>query len=546
MTRVLVIDGYIDEPACLGVPPYMSPLVRAAVGAARDAGAIVDLVNIDEIRKTWKLPRADVTLLLGGCAVPGRYLGGMPASDREVMRIGASASGVRVLGGPASLEVRAGEEEAFEHVAEKDPAAMLYDILIGRPEKQRWRDLDEWNRWLLRGADSVLKHPDYPQPLIAEVETYRGCVRYRSGGCSFCIEPLKKKPVFREPEDIVEEVRKLRELGVTNFRLGAQTCFISYKAKGNSETPTPDPEAIESLLSGISRLGIEVLHLDNANPAVIASHPEESGKVLQSIVRHCTSGNVLALGMESADPQVVEANNLNATADQVMEAVRLINEAGKERGPTGLPRLLPGINLIAGLDGETPGTFDLNLKFLRELRSKGYWLRRINIRQVMPIRREFESGASHSAFVRFKNEVREEIDNPMLREILPIGTELTKVFLELREGKRTFGRQVGTYPLLVGFNYPLPLREFVDAKIVDWGQRSVTAVEFPLDINSRPLAALESLPSIGKKRAVRLLRNRPYAGLEDLKRGLDDPTLASGLYEYLSFAPRSLHAGQGI
>ena len=38
MTSVLIIDGYIDEPASLGVRPFISPLVRATYGAAQGRG----------------------------------------------------------------------------------------------------------------------------------------------------------------------------------------------------------------------------------------------------------------------------------------------------------------------------------------------------------------------------------------------------------------------------------------------------------------------------------------------------------------------------
>ena len=34
--RVLLIDGYIDDPAALGVPPYISPISRAVAGAAME------------------------------------------------------------------------------------------------------------------------------------------------------------------------------------------------------------------------------------------------------------------------------------------------------------------------------------------------------------------------------------------------------------------------------------------------------------------------------------------------------------------------------
>jgi radical SAM superfamily enzyme with C-terminal helix-hairpin-helix motif len=110
------------------------------------------------------------------------------------------------------------------------------------------------------------------------METYRGCVRYVNGGCSFCVEPLKGRPVFREPEAIVAEARALRERGVVNFRLGSQTCIISYKAElDGTDCPRPNPDALEALLSGMSALSPNVLHVDNANPAVMARHPVGTG-----------------------------------------------------------------------------------------------------------------------------------------------------------------------------------------------------------------------------------------------------------------------------
>jgi len=89
--------------------------------------------------------------------------------------------------------------------------------------------------------------------------------------------------------------------------------------------------------------------------------------------------------MESADPAVVRANNLNATAEQVMQAIELINRIGRERGPTGLPAVLPGLNFIIGLDGETKRTLDLNYEFLKTDLENDLLLRRINIRLVIVI-----------------------------------------------------------------------------------------------------------------------------------------------------------------
>jgi radical SAM superfamily enzyme with C-terminal helix-hairpin-helix motif len=219
----------------------------------------------------------------------------------------------------------------------------------------------------------------------------------------------------------------------------------------------------------------------------------------------------------------------------VLESIKLINQAGRERGPNGLPKLLPGLNFIIGLDGESPRTIQMNLDFLRRVRDEGLWLRRINVRQVSGIRRKFRGNVSHSQFLRFKNAVREEIDRPMLKEIAPIGTRLTRVYTELREGNHTYGRQIGTYPILVGFNYPIQTGKFLDCMVVDWGFRSITAVEHPLPVNRCPLAALESLPQVGNKRAVRILMGRPYQGLESLRGRLDEPQVADVIAPFITF-----------
>ena len=89
--------------------------------------------------------------------------------------------------------------------------------------------------------------------------------------------------------------------------------------------------------------------------------------------------------------------------------------------------------------------------------------------------------------------------------------------------------------MLVGFPYPMGLERFVDATVLSWGQRSITAVERPLNVNACSLAALESLPGVGRKRAVRLFRKRPLRSFDDLVKALDDRKVAEGLRELVSF-----------
>ena len=530
--KVVLIDGYIDDPAALGVPPYISPIARAVAGAAMDAGGDVEYITIDMIRKGYRIPDAKVSVVISGNTVPGKYIRSMPMSLKEIERILPSLKGWKLIGGSAASSDIA---ERFDFAIEKDLAASLYDGMTGKEVEERLRTLEEWNRWMMLGAKIVKQHQDYPEPLIVEIETYRGCHRYASGGCSYCIEPLKGKPLMRSVDDILTEAKELRDLGIENIRIGGQTCIVSYGSEDDSGTPRPNPDAVEKLFKGLHDLGFKVIHVDNANPAVISEYPEESERILRSLVKYCTPGNVLALGMESADIDVITANNLNSTPKQVLDAIRTINRIGGTRGDNGMPNLLPGLNFIAGLDGETPITYEKNKEFLNRLIDEGLMVRRINIRQVLPIRKEFNVKVNPNQFKRYKQEIRKNIDHVMLERIAPKGTVLKDVFMEINDGNVTFGRQIGSYPLLIGVPYRLECGKFYDIIITDWGFRSITGMEYPFRINHETMAAISTLPGIGKKRAANVVRYRPYASLDDLSKAIDDPAVIEGLRDLLSF-----------
>jgi radical SAM superfamily enzyme with C-terminal helix-hairpin-helix motif len=537
--KALVLDGYTDEPACLGVPPFVSPYARLAYGALSAAGADVGYSTIDQWRGgEVKLERWNLLAAIRNVAVPGKYLRGMPASDKELLTIGQMFQGIKALSlglepshAPESLK------NAFDFIPCKDFDAGLFDLLTTKQFVDRRRTVAEWNSWLARGVDVCTQHPDHSGPLTAEVQMYRGCVRYITGGCRFCVEPLLGGVEFRPPEDILREVVALSRVGVRNFRLGAQSCVYCYMSKetGKSETPEPNVAAVSSVLRAIRKTARpEVFHLDNANPAVIAEHPAEAREITKAIAENCTSGNVLAFGLESADPMVRKANNLNSTAEQTLEATRLVNEIGSGRGPSGLPLVLPGINFVCGLDCESKETYRLNLEFLEQVLHEGLMLRRINIRQVIPSRQGFPGVRSKRDFAEFKRRVREEIDAPMLKRLVPEGTVLRSIYAELREGGRTFGRQVGTYPLLVDVPYPVGVGSRIDVAVTSTGYRSVKGVVYPTNANTATLSMLEAIPGIGRKRAMAIVRNRPFRDPSDLWKLIDEPAALAMAQFHLS------------
>ena len=542
----LILDGYEDEPAAFGVPPYVGFHIRYVCGVLEQHKIGYTYMTIDQWRLTSQQEREDLLrstdgfVCIAGAVVPGRYIRGTPISRKESTEL------IRLLprdipalfGGWA---VRGWKQQGWLplrsnlFLAVQDTDATLNQFLKNGTWKHERRNAEEWTIWAQLGATSkaVTNHPDLGTdenkgPLTYEVEVYQGCVRFKRG-CKFCIEPKKGIPIWRTPEDIIREVQLAHDSGVQHVRLGGMTDTYTYMAEGvkDLEYPIPNPEPIAQLLHGLredDRLGI--LHTDNGNPSIIAENIEPSTEITKTLVETLSDGAVLSFGLESADPSVHAANWLNCDAQQLKTALRLINQYGRERGERGLPKLLPGLNFIAGLNGERPETYDMNLNLLRELRNEGLLLRRINIRQVEG---EGFQEIPQSEFKQFKSAVREDIDTPLLQELFPLGHVLRDVHWETHDGRTrlpvhlteehtgnnihgraglTFGRQIGAYPILIGVPYHIPLESSSNIMITGHGARSITGVEVGLDINSVTEKQLEAIPGIGKKAAWNLISAR--------------------------------------
>ncbi|MBF8250591.1 MAG: hypothetical protein HW382_219 [Deltaproteobacteria bacterium] len=67
---------------------------------------------------------------------------------------------------------------------------------------------------------------------------------------------------------------------------------------------------------------------------------------------------------------------------------------------------------------------------------------------------------------KWRNDIRQNIDYPMLKRVAPSGTIFKGCYAEIYDGKTTFCRQFGTYPLIVGVKGRLELKKFYDLKII--------------------------------------------------------------------------------
>ncbi|MCE4613017.1 MAG: radical SAM protein [Desulfurococcales archaeon] len=543
VSKVLVVDGYNDEPGGLGVPPYIDVYPRYIAGAIwlHDRSARIDYVTVDELRRSPTLwfSRArgyDVVVFIAGVVVPGRYIGARPATAEELVEwVGAFEGPLKVLVGPAAkwgMGLEGGrpayppwqlKKAGFDVLVTGDVEEYFYDLARHGPEKASpyrvrsdYRLVDLVARL---GARIVEQHPNYGRNLIAEIETYRGCARWVSGGCSFCVEPLRGRPIGRSPEGIVSEVEALYMAGVRNFRLGRQADILVYGSErlGADEWPVPSPVELRRLFHGIrSRApGLEVLHIDNVNPGTLARYPREGLEALKVIVEYHTPGDVAAMGVETADERVASINNLNTSPEEALEAIRLVNKVGSARGYNGMPELLPGVNFVLGLPGETRETYEKNREFLEAILREGLLVRRVNVRKIMviPLTRASKMGAGldgkRLALARsFTRWVRDRFDREMLRRIAPRGTTLAKLWVEECHKGYCYARQVGSYPLMVLIPCSLEEGALLENVVVTGvhSGRSLEGLPVPISPESS-LRALSRL--LGRSRALEAKSGKP-------------------------------------
>ncbi len=516
MTRA-ILDCYTDEPAGLGVPPFIGVWPRYAAGSfgvprlrgsdrsfppeggtpneptyltiddlrlVRYVESVpkvtidppagrthIEVLNhtreYDEIKRV--LGNTDELVIVVGVQTPGKYLAARPGTLHEVNKLLSPFPLRKVLTGPVltgGTQFRGG---AQPQLPDAHDFAELHPLTFDTYE--------ELQPHALRGAHLITQMPRLANRIV-EIETGRGCPRGK--GCSFCTEPIKQSVLWRRPELVIEEVKTLMGLGARAFRLGKQSCIYSYEGG--------DPQKLEAMLSGLAALAPTVLHIDNANPMMI------NGQRTELFVKYLTPGSTAAMGIESFDPEVTKANNLNCPYDMAFETIRLVNRLGGFRGENGCHALLPGINILLGLAAETPETLDKNFAALKRIFDEGLLIRRINIRRVVPFpgtQLYEEVGRKYlrknqRLYTPWIEKVRREIDIPMLQRLFPIGTVLKDLCSEVHNGGTTFMRQIGSYPILVAVWERLPLNEFFNVRVTGYRHRSLLAERLPSPMTSLP------------------------------------------------------------
>lgn len=166
---------------------------------------------------------------------------------------------------------------------------------------------------------------------------------------------------------------------------------------------------------------------------------------------------------------VRKINTLNATANQIIKAIAILNEYGKKKGENGEPRFLPGINLIHGLSGQRPETLKYNLHYLGEILKK-YEIQRFFYRKLCSpfgvSMKEISPKKEDEKYKEWREQLYKNFAIPMLKKVFPKGTVLKNVRVEVWKKGNSILRRLGTCPpRIVVRNKLLPIGKEYDITV---------------------------------------------------------------------------------
>lgn len=486
----VIIDCYTDEPSGLGVPPYLSVHSRYISGFLAEKDRKYYYLTIDDIRyskgeihfeksfnkrilNTTKnkdnvkeiLNKADNIFIVMGCFVKYDYVSAEPPIFNEVKEIlkPLKISGQKILF--YSLGRNNIPKKVIEQIIPQDTFDLVYfgnvyNYFLNFSENHFAPNYDKLDSIAIHSAD-ILKQLE--RPLVIEIETSTGC--NRKPGCTFCIEGLRGIPIeYRKIDSIVNEIKALYFLGARFFRLGKQPNFYAYMDS--------NPTKIKELLKTIRKEcpDIKTLHIDNASPQNVAT---KNGKLItQAIVKYCTSANIAPLGVESFDEVVRDKCNLNGTVEDIHNSINIINKYGKIRGNDGIPKFLPGINIIYGLEEQNEKTLEKNLENFDKILNSNNFVRRVFVRKLTsPYGEQFDTYSQEDIeeFKKWKEIIEEKFSIPMLKKVYPVGLKLKNLRMEMYKDGDSILRSMGTCPeRIIIRNKKLELDKFYDVKVVGY------------------------------------------------------------------------------
>lgn len=265
-----------------------------------------------------------------------------------------------IIGGAHSTLLSENCVNDFDVVVQGEGEEVILDIMKGKTgliKAPRILDLDKlpFPAWDLLSYDRAFSKELFPGEKYGK--TYPAATIIGSRGCpfacAFCGNMLRKPVVWRSPENVVEEIKLLKEK------------YQIYYYRLEDDNITGNQIWLKELCRLIKPLEIK-----------FKCHTRSDLLNKESIGLLKDAGcEEMGLGVESADPKILKAMHKGEKVEDHKRAIGLLKEGG----------IRSKVYLIAGLPGETEETIILNEQFMLETKPDKWTLSRFTPYPGSPI-----------------------------------------------------------------------------------------------------------------------------------------------------------------
>lgn len=263
--------------------------------------------------------------------------------------------------------------------------------LIDNVMNERAKQVEIWED----GGDIV---EDLPSKRLfqskALVNIMYGCNNF----CTYCIVPFTRgRERSREPEHILDEVKKLVDDGVKEIMLLGQN-VNSYRGRGDFDFP--------DLIYALNEIeGLERIRF-------MTSHPKDlSDKLIEAFSKCDKLCKYMHLPVQSGSDTVLKRMNRRYTREHYLELVKKLRVA--------VPDITISTDIIVGFPGESERDFQDTLDLVREVEYDSAFTFLYSIRKGTPAEK-YED--------QIPEEVKHERFNRLVAEINQIGAKKNKTY----------------------------------------------------------------------------------------------------------------------
>ncbi|MGQ4832326.1 MAG: TIGR04013 family B12-binding domain/radical SAM domain-containing protein [Candidatus Asgardarchaeia archaeon] len=241
-------------------------------------------------------------------------------------------------------------EETFPHLIKR----FLNDESISK-EKGLFLFDENFKKMIFTGQRKLIRLDDYPPFSLRfkrfnPIEITRGC----PFGCFYCQTSFmfSKRVRHRSIENIAYYISFMNQHGLRDIRFISPNAF-SYGSKDGLQ---PNYQKVEELLETTRQIiGHKGRIFFGSFPSEV--RPEFVSDELVALVKRYANNDNLIIGAQTGSPRLLELINRGHTVEDIYKAVKITKKYG----------LIPNVDFIFGLPGETEQDIQLTLKVIRNL-----------------------------------------------------------------------------------------------------------------------------------------------------------------------------------